>query len=353
MIRAARPLVVKLEDLVVNSRLRPEPTDRESAASGEGTEGWDGTAAVIELLVRLLEQDGSSFPPHSSLRRLLALALARELDLAPAQLDALGLAALLGALGDLRSRTPAGSRDVDGLPVTLQLLRGVQLPAGARAAIAHQHERWEGTGPHGLRGERIPLLARILAVARAGAALLAANPDATAAVGELERQAGSAFDPVVLSVLRRVFARRERHGIGYCWGGRIAVAHPQERRALELATRLQGHGYTVRTFADARELRERLRGEAPHALVLAASLPDGEAAALVGEIRKVPGLAGLPVVVVDAADAERRIGLLGAGADLCLGPEVEFSEFRASLDALLRRWDALSPREDVLPVPNR
>ncbi|HEX2092828.1 MAG TPA: HD domain-containing phosphohydrolase [Longimicrobiaceae bacterium] len=303
---------------------------------------------MIELLVRVLERDGCEFSPHSSLRRLLALAFARELDLAPPRIDALELAALLGGLGELCS--PAGAGGADSLATTVQLLRGVPLPAGVRGAIAHQHERWDGAGPHGLRGERIPLLARILAVARAGAGLLATSPDVATAVQELERQAGSAFDPVVVSVLRRVFARRERHGIGYCWGGRIVVAHPQERRALDLAVRLQGHGYRVETAVGAGRLREQLRKGAPHALVLAAELPDGGAESLVGRLRKVPALAGLPVVVIDAADAERRVGMFRAGADLCLGPEVEFAELKASLDALLRRWDALFPREGVRQV---
>jgi DNA-binding response OmpR family regulator len=157
-------------------------------------------------------------------------------------------------------------------------------------------------------------------------------------VDDLQRQAGSAFDPLVVSVLRRVFAQRERHGIGYGWGGRVAVVHPHELRALELAARLHGEGYAAETLDSAAALRDLLRTGSPQALVLGADLPDADAALLVREIRSVGGL--LPVLVVDASDARRRIELLGAGADVCFPAGADFLEVRATLDALLRRGES-------------
>ncbi|HEX8452824.1 MAG TPA: HD domain-containing phosphohydrolase [Longimicrobium sp.] len=297
-----------------------------------------GAAGLAEVLVRVLEQQGGVMHAESSLRRLLALALARELGLPPAQQDALALAALLSALGELRG---GGEADAGRqLAVTLQLLSGVTLPETARQALAHQCERWDGAGfPAGLREERIPFPARILSVARAAAALLSERrPGAGQVVDDLQRQAGSAFDPLVVSVLRRVFAQRERHGIGYGWGGRVAVVHPHELRALELAARLHGEGYAAETASSAAGLRELLRTGSPQALLLGADLPDADAAGLVREVRAVGG--SLPVLVVDATDARRRVELLGAGADVCFPADAEFPEVRATLDALLRRREA-------------
>jgi CheY-like chemotaxis protein len=296
-----------------------------------------GAAALAEVLVRLLERQGRVMHAESSLRRLLALALARELNLPPAQQDALGLAALLGALGELRD---GGAADAGRqLAVTLQLLSGVALPETAREALAHQCERWDGGGlPAGLREEQIPFPARILAVARGAAALLAERrPGAGSVVDDLQRQAGTAFDPLVVSVLRRVFAQRERHGIGYGWGGRVAVAHPHELRALDLCTRLHGEGYAAETSGSAAAVRELLQTGSPQALVLGADLPDADTAALVREVRSAGH--SLPVLVIDAPDARRRVELLGAGADVCFPPDAEFPEVRATLDALLRRGE--------------
>ena len=71
--------------------------------------------------------------------------------------------------------------------------------------LAH-HERWDGSGyPQGLKGEDIPLLARVTAVVDAwdimssGSAYKKALPkDAVAA--EIRRYAGSQFDPELAEV---------------------------------------------------------------------------------------------------------------------------------------------------------
>ena len=71
--------------------------------------------------------------------------------------------------------------------------------------LAH-HERWDGTGyPKRLQGKEIPLQARILAVADAYDAMLAERPHRqsltrTEALDELERNAGTQFDPEVVRV---------------------------------------------------------------------------------------------------------------------------------------------------------
>ena len=73
-------------------------------------------------------------------------------------------------------------------------------------AILHHHERYDGTGyPTGLRGEQIPLEARIVAVADAFSAMTADRPyrarmPLEEACAELERGAGSQFDPEIVGI---------------------------------------------------------------------------------------------------------------------------------------------------------
>jgi HD-GYP domain-containing protein (c-di-GMP phosphodiesterase class II) len=90
--------------------------------------------------------------------------------------------------------------------------------AGARI-LAHQlefrfaipqvlfhHEHWDGRGyPHGRRGGAIPLEARVLAVADAFDAMISPRPYRPAlpvcdSVAEIDRCAGTQFDPVVASI---------------------------------------------------------------------------------------------------------------------------------------------------------
>lgn len=90
-----------------------------------------------------------------------------------------------------------------------QLLESIPGLRTLASAVRHHHERYDGTGyPKGLRGEHIPLSARIIAVADALDALTTERPYRSAqpidmAIAEIRHQAGSAFDPAVVAVLYR------------------------------------------------------------------------------------------------------------------------------------------------------
>ncbi len=79
-----------------------------------------------------------------------------------------------------------------------------------REIILHHHERWDGNGyPDGLKGEEIPLGARILAVADSYEAMMSDRPYRKAlpmsvALTELEVNAGAQFDPVVVNAFLAV-----------------------------------------------------------------------------------------------------------------------------------------------------
>lgn len=77
--------------------------------------------------------------------------------------------------------------------------------SGIRPIVKSHHERWDGTGyPEGLKGEQIPLLARIVAVADAFDAMTSPRPyhpdkkgrTPDLAFAEVQKHAGSQFDPV-------------------------------------------------------------------------------------------------------------------------------------------------------------
>jgi len=80
--------------------------------------------------------------------------------------------------------------------------------------IRHHHERWDGSGyPDGLEGERIPLGARIIAVADAFDAMTsdrvyrAALP-VDVAFAELAKGRGSQFDPQIVDLFQAAFQNR-------------------------------------------------------------------------------------------------------------------------------------------------
>ena len=74
------------------------------------------------------------------------------------------------------------------------------------AGILHHHEKYDGSGyPKGLKGEEIPLEARILAVADAFAAMTSTRSYSEAlpaeeAIEEIKRGSGTQFDPHLVEV---------------------------------------------------------------------------------------------------------------------------------------------------------
>lgn len=105
---------------------------------------------------------------------------------------------------------------------------GERMLAGSRLSsiapwVLHHHERFDGAGyPAALRGEEIPIEARILAVANAFDRLMSGTParfpiPVADALTELERRSGSEFDPVAVAALRALVGRgaadiTPRHG---------------------------------------------------------------------------------------------------------------------------------------------
>src|SRR5262249_4932377 len=130
---------------------------------------------VVDVLVRALEARQGE---PGGLTRLAAAARAvgERLPLSPAQREALELGALLHDIGEIR--TPEAilakpgalaadeRRIVEAHPVPgAELLETVPLLTPALDVVEAHHERYDGSGyPRGLRGDEIPLTARIFAV---------------------------------------------------------------------------------------------------------------------------------------------------------------------------------------------
>ncbi len=78
--------------------------------------------------------------------------------------------------------------------------------------VLHHHERFNGGGyPHGLKGNEIPLGARIVSVADAYHAMVHDRPYSAAqsheeALAELQRNSGTQFDPDVVNVFCDIYA---------------------------------------------------------------------------------------------------------------------------------------------------
>ncbi|MFL5965653.1 MAG: diguanylate cyclase [Gaiellaceae bacterium] len=179
------------------------------------------STAAMESLSATVDARDSYTAGHSRRVQQLALAIGRELGLSQAELDLLGHAALFHDIGKLAIPDAILLKPASLTPDEWSLMQR-HAEEGARIidrlgflndavpAIRHHHERFDGTGyPDRLRGEEIPLGARIIHVADALDSMLttriyrAARP-AAEALAELRRAAGTQFCPRCVGALERI-----------------------------------------------------------------------------------------------------------------------------------------------------
>ena len=174
--------------------------------------------ATVEALALAIEAKAGCTPEHIRSIQQYAATLAEAAGLSDAEVQAVRTAALLHDVGNMavpehilskpEALTPEEFERVKIHPrVGAEILRNVPFAAPVSELVLCHHERWDGLGyPAGLRGETIPIGARILAIADCYSTLQADRPyrparteaDATAVLREY---AGTAFDPKLVDLL--------------------------------------------------------------------------------------------------------------------------------------------------------
>jgi putative nucleotidyltransferase with HDIG domain len=186
----------------------------ETAPASEAT-------ALIPLLSDLLEAKDRHLLNHCSRVSFYASLLANRLNLPVAEQKSLSLGAFLHDIGSISASSycfsaqegPAGtgSHPAQEHPdVGARMILPLGFPAEVGQIIAYHHERFDGLGyPHGLRGEGIPLLARIVAIAQAFDRLTVDIPGSHPlsiddAIRQIALQANTHFDPMLTELFTRV-----------------------------------------------------------------------------------------------------------------------------------------------------
>lgn len=164
----------------------------------------------VDLVVELMEQYGTISRAHLVNVAQLATALGREAGLPDQDLEYLTYAGMLHDVG--LAGAPSNDEQEHARRGAL-LLERVPLLRPIVPVVQYHHERWDASGPFGLRGEEIPLQARVLAVAEEWCEHRPWNGDAEA--DEFLRafltRFGIHFDPELHDAFLRALATTLQH----------------------------------------------------------------------------------------------------------------------------------------------
>ena len=181
---------------------------------------------TIEALAMAIEAKDECTQEHLRRVQVYSENIARRMNLPETDLQALRAASILHDIGKLAVPDYIISKPGKLTPeefdkmkihtvVGSAILEQVGFPHAAPAIVRAHHERWDGGGyPDGLKGEEIPIGARILSAVDCFDALSSdrqyrqALPLAVA-MEQVASLAGSSFDPQVIEVLKRHYVEFE------------------------------------------------------------------------------------------------------------------------------------------------
>jgi ribonuclease P protein subunit RPR2 len=176
---------------------------------------------TMKALAQVIEAKDRTTRGHLDRTQAYGLALARRIDPELLRTPTLGYGFFLHDIGKvgvpeniLCKEGPLTGAEWDVMRrhplVGAQIVAPIAFLHDAVDLIRHHHERFDGTGyPDGLRGEEIPLSARVFSVADSFDAMTSDRPYRGAigverALAEIQGGAGTQFDPEIVRVFVRM-----------------------------------------------------------------------------------------------------------------------------------------------------
>lgn len=182
--------------------------------------------AVIESLALAIEAKDRTSHDHLQRMQIYAEGLARAAGLSEGEVRGVRTAALLHDIGNLAvpehilsKPGPLTHAEFERLKIHprigAEILKSVPFPYPVASLVLSHHERWDGRGyPSGIKGDDIPMGARIIAVVDCFTAMLSERPYRLSrtyaeAIATLRENGGSALDPALVERFVEVLPRLE------------------------------------------------------------------------------------------------------------------------------------------------
>ncbi|MBS0197537.1 MAG: HD-GYP domain-containing protein [Planctomycetes bacterium] len=176
---------------------------------------------TLQALVAAIDAKDRYTCGHSDRVAFLAKAIAAEMGMCAEVVERIGIAGLvhdIGKIGVPESILCKPGKLTDDEFAAIKrhpeigygIIKAIRLLEDTLPGVLHHHERWDGRGyPHGLRGENIPQMARIIGLADTFDAMSSSRSYRPAlprplVLAEIERCSGIQFDPAIVDAFSRV-----------------------------------------------------------------------------------------------------------------------------------------------------
>ncbi len=178
---------------------------------------------MAQALIEAVEAKDPYTRGHSERVNFISMEIGKAMGLSPTELENLHWGSLLHDVGKIGvpdavlCKPSALTKDEYTFIMvhperSYEILRHIKHLADAIPGARHHQEKYNGTGyPHGLKGDRIPLHARIMAIADTYDSITSsrayrAGRSHETAMAEIIRVSGTQLDPAITEVFKRIVA---------------------------------------------------------------------------------------------------------------------------------------------------
>lgn len=289
---------------------------------------------IARRLSHIIDEKDAYSKGHSERKALYAASIARQLGLEPVMVETVQIVSFLHEIGKmwitndiLQKRGQLDSIELKEMQKHPLIGERILTPSGLTGeilqAIRYHHESPDGTGyPDGLKGDEIPLEARIVKVADALTAMIEQRPyrnplSLQQAMEEMIKLSGQGFDTQVVQALIKVIeAERKRRMIRPSF-----ITPPTSRKILvvnenEIKSFLDNQGFETVSAKNGQEALQMVFETFPNLILLSKAINDISPYQLCRRLKNDPRTNFLPIIVLSK---RKKIGeevtFLNEGAD--------------------------------------
>jgi len=190
------------------------------------TESKSGKSAVVNALLKTLAEKSCETEEHTRRMQFIAMQIGKKLNLPDSELKRLALLITLHDIGKINipeeiliKTGKLTSEEWDLIKkhpeAGYRIARATEDFSHVAEDILSHHEHWDGGGyPRGLQGKKIPLLARIIALADAYEVMSNGRPykqgmSHDQILEEYKKNAGKHFDPTLTKIFLQLLAKQK------------------------------------------------------------------------------------------------------------------------------------------------